>query len=84
MVNSKFTDPQGAEPTGKICPESPLQINLQMGETGGICDKGLFMAIIQSCVFRKIYSEGGLRLERGVHCSDKEVGTKWSEILLKM
>ena len=28
--------------------------------------------------------EGGLRLERGVQCSDKEVGTKRSEILMKM
>ena len=32
------------------------------------------------CLPQDLQQEGGLRLQRGVQCSDKEVGTKWSEI----
>ena len=58
--------------------------SLQINGRARICrgrdeHNGCFMAIIQSCVFREIYRrEGGLGLERRVvHCSDKEVVTKY-------
>ena len=86
LVNSKFTDPHGAEPTRQICPESANKWAGQDLQRERWAQWLLHGNYTKLCLPRDLQQgEGGQGLERRVvHCSDKEVVTKWSEILMKM